>query len=813
MNIVKKFKDSGATSEAKVTVDISYDIIRHVSAQLYTSPRKAIEELVCNSYDAGASECHVTVPLLTKDPLLVLDNGKSMDVHGLHGLWQVASSPKAVPDGQPRIANRRMQIGKFGVGKLAAFALGSSLTHVACVKGAVRMISVNQSQIRDKAHGRRPTFDVFNLPMSKARPLLENLLADLPKPWDRGWPTWTLAMVDNIEEGAIAQSLKIGILRRMIASALPISSKFKIFLQKDLVPLRELDPESIEVTVNVLDKAFREVLTASLREYWAERLGEAPEAIPTDLYTLQVVKVPDPENVTRRVTALHVPDLGAIFGKAVSTKTSLTTDKLEGRGYSNNGFAVTAYGKLINPEDPLFGVTQRSHKYWSRFLARVEMPGLDKVLLVQRNAVSENSPEAQLAREVLRSLFNYTRTLVEAHEDSDQYDPGSFGKRLATSSPILAQAALKGLFEGPVGPDDLLKLSIEFATLGTSGPPATLDADSRTLFVNEDHPLLAAMDHLGALSKQMRRVIGEVLGGIEVGKGYLRARRVPEIVITETSELLDASQRSAADFVRDTAEQHIAEIYDASFGGKEPFEKAVVEAFRSLRLAAHHYGKPDQPDGIIEIPRSGEGNLRISVEAKGSHGLITHKELSEATISRHSGDHACQHAIAIAREFAKAGRAGKDSALLRETKGKVPLLTVDGIAHMLRLHKRRNFTYDKIARILTTWTHPDDLVRFIEEIWRELPELGLMRLILTVAHDLITQDSTNLPEVGMILADPRIRKKKVKREDVVTVLEAVQITTRMITIIDPSAHRFELNAPVQTILEAMQVEGLSDSSH
>ncbi len=49
-NIKTTFESKGA-KEAEVEVDISYDIIRHVSAQLYTNPRKAIEELVCNSFN------------------------------------------------------------------------------------------------------------------------------------------------------------------------------------------------------------------------------------------------------------------------------------------------------------------------------------------------------------------------------------------------------------------------------------------------------------------------------------------------------------------------------------------------------------------------------------------------------------------------------------------------------------------------------------------------------------------------------------------------------------------------------------------
>lgn len=166
--IGKSFKEAGAQEDGVVEVDISYDIIRHVSAQLYTNPRKAIEELVCNSYDAGATVCHVALPQDSKDALAVLDNGKSMDLTGLKKLWRVADSPKIKSEEEPRIDNNRMQIGKFGVGKLAAFALGARLTHIACVKGKVRIISVGQGEIKEKKSGKAPSFTVLRMPLKDA---------------------------------------------------------------------------------------------------------------------------------------------------------------------------------------------------------------------------------------------------------------------------------------------------------------------------------------------------------------------------------------------------------------------------------------------------------------------------------------------------------------------------------------------------------------------------------------------------------------------------------------------------------------------
>ena len=44
-----------------IPVEMTYRIIELFSAGLYSSPNKAFEELVCNSYDAGAKKVSVFV--------------------------------------------------------------------------------------------------------------------------------------------------------------------------------------------------------------------------------------------------------------------------------------------------------------------------------------------------------------------------------------------------------------------------------------------------------------------------------------------------------------------------------------------------------------------------------------------------------------------------------------------------------------------------------------------------------------------------------------------------------------------------------
>jgi len=794
-----------ATAEGEVRVDISYDIIRHVSAQLYTNPRKAIEELVCNSYDAGATECYVKLPKDKKDALVVLDNGQSMDLEGLRNLWQVANSPKK-PDAQGRrIANDRLQIGKFGVGKLAAYALGKRLTHVATIKGVTRIVSVGRDEIKERGDGGAPRFKVYKLKESEAQKLLDPFLGSLPRPWKRNWGTWTMAVVEDVEEGNFERALKIGILRRMIATALPIYKDFKVTLEGQVVPEREIPDANIEFRVEVLNPDFRKKLEDDLQQFWQrERHLEKIEDVSPELFKVRLVKMPDPNNTAKQLQAIEVPELGPVAGEAILAKQTLTTEKLDERGYVNHGFAIYSYGRLVNPEDELFGITPRSHAYWRRFLARVEIPGLDEVLLVQRNAVSENSPKAQVAREVMRTLFNFTRSLAEEKEEAEDFVPQSFGSKIQRVSPLLAPLAVDGLGEGVVPPGGVSDIDIEFVTLGEDGPAARYDVEGHAIQINEDHPIIAALDDFGEQrQKQLRRVIGEIIAGNKLAEGYLAAKGVAPEIIREIEELIDAALRSAASYIRDPVEEHIQEIEDASYEGGTRFENAVVNAFRSMRLVARRIGGPDNPDGIVELPVTGAVNHRISIEAKGTKGIITHTELSQATVARQQKESGCTSAVAIAREYQVDGKGGGDSALLRETIEKLPLLTVPAIAKMLRLHQKRPFTYDKVAEILTAGKRPDELEDFIEAKWRELPDLGLMKLVLEVAHEKSAEHDQNFPDPGMLVGDGRLTARHVTKDQVKHIIEAVAVTTGMVMIKDRQSYEFSVTAPVETILEAM----------
>src|SRR5271165_5107118 len=114
----------------EIPVSLTSRFLQHFSDQLYSSPNKALEELLANAWDANARSAYVYLPEDVKAEdaaIYVLDDGGSMDDHGLEDLWKVAYSNKL---GQDATSTGRAVIGKFGIGKLATYVLANELTYI-----------------------------------------------------------------------------------------------------------------------------------------------------------------------------------------------------------------------------------------------------------------------------------------------------------------------------------------------------------------------------------------------------------------------------------------------------------------------------------------------------------------------------------------------------------------------------------------------------------------------------------------------------------------------------------------------------------
>src|SRR5438067_13059561 len=91
-----KFATLGTAIDS-IDVRLSYRIVELFSEGLYQSPNKAIEELVANSFDAGAQRVQVLLSpnLQYQDATItVVDDGEGMDVEGLKEHWLIGISSK-----------------------------------------------------------------------------------------------------------------------------------------------------------------------------------------------------------------------------------------------------------------------------------------------------------------------------------------------------------------------------------------------------------------------------------------------------------------------------------------------------------------------------------------------------------------------------------------------------------------------------------------------------------------------------------------------------------------------------------------------
>lgn len=225
--------------DGEVKVSVSHEIVHLLSNQLYQSPLKAVEELVVNSYDAEATECRLYIPLSKFDEpevIVVFDNGKGMDQVGLRDLWQIGRSNKRTDE----IARRahRKQIGKFGIGKLATYAIARHLTYLSKADGVVRGVSLDFDDLAPGSTG--SSSEDVNLAVMRIDDLVDLVddetiglvaeragidLAALPS---SDLSSWTLAILEDLKPKALA--IHFGRLKWVLSTAMPLISDFALYL-------------------------------------------------------------------------------------------------------------------------------------------------------------------------------------------------------------------------------------------------------------------------------------------------------------------------------------------------------------------------------------------------------------------------------------------------------------------------------------------------------------------------------------------------------------------------------------------------------
>src|SRR5260221_763178 len=265
----------GQTTDT-LQVTLSNELVHLISDQLYQSASKAIEELVVNAYDADATECRVFIPefISTQKYVVVYDNGIGMDREGLQDLWHIGRSNKRTEEIERRA--KRKQIGKFGIGKLATYAIANKVTYLTRKGKNFLMVTLDFRQfVSDSSGGNKPVqlyvkeiADWNSLEKeSSFREICALSQVNREALFTEAVPSWTFVVLEDLKDKANA--IHLGRLQWILSTAMPLTSDFHLFLNgTEIVSSKSAYKPLVKFSVTELPNHRIQALIKATEENW-----------------------------------------------------------------------------------------------------------------------------------------------------------------------------------------------------------------------------------------------------------------------------------------------------------------------------------------------------------------------------------------------------------------------------------------------------------------------------------------------------------------------------------------------------------------
>jgi hypothetical protein len=710
------------------------------SAGLYSSPNKAFEELVCNSYDAFADMVSVYVPTdisATGAFIWVCDNGEGLDARGLKDLWRIGESFKRSDKSRDK---RRLQIGQFGIGKLSTYVLAHKLTYMSKKDNKYILATMDYDLIKNGKD--RILIDERELTGVQAKELLAPYIYSGSKYMvafdlfgSEAPITWTISILTDLKPKAT--EIREGRLKWILRTALPLNPQFNLFYNTAKV-------ESSKVKNPILKEWIvgKDDITAEELDFATSKVEEGHYFVDFEY-------------------------LDGVNGSFTLYEDSLLNGKSEELGRSHGIFLIIR-GRLINLDDPLLGMEAFSHGAFNRTRIIINADGLDSNLTSTREAVKESLPYAQL-KTYIKKKFNNEVRKYHFEQEVKLEKERSISHRLAQTSyttsrkPVYSfikkffanEVANPLLIEKPVGiiESELLPEydkeidegsqiidNIEYAPLDTGAPIAKLNLVTKTLFMNIVHPYIANyMDSYKNMLPLESVAITEVLT-----EAHLYELGIDEALANAIMRKRDTTLRQLALSDREGIPA-VAQLLIDSVANPTGLEDAVHRVFLALGFETSKIGGNGKPDGKAEAilgysSDERSRNYSLTYDAKStSKDKIAVGTAKLSGLKRHQSDYNATYAVEIAIGYQ--GEDDPESAISKEARQqKVTIIRVQDLVRLLFMVAPKQIGLIKIQELFETCYAPCEVTAWIDDIERQENLRGPYYDIIEIVYELQKTD-------------------------------------------------------------------------
>lgn len=734
-----------------IEVTISSRIIELFSAGLYSSPNKAFEELICNSYDAFASKVAVYSPddpTVSDSYIWICDNGEGLDANELKQLWKIGDSLKRKNSDRDK---RRLQIGQFGIGKLSTYILARKLTYISKKDNRYMLATMDYNLINDDNNGIK--IDEREVSEKEARQIADEFIKSQLLNFDLfgadASETWTISLMTELKPKA--SEIQQGRLKWLLSTALPLNPGF-------------------DLKFNGVNIESSKIKTPIIQKWIVGKDDETLEKIKGSSYRVEV-----DENEGEKYY-VDFENLRGVNGEFILYEDSLVEGKSSKYGRSH-GIFLNIRGRLINLDDPLLGMDAFSHGVFNRTRIIINADELDSNLTSTREAVKDSIPLKQL-KEYIKKKFNNEVRKYYFEQERKATQEKSISYRLSQTAYTTSKRPIYNFIdkyydEKIINPlliekpednqrEELLKLyernletgeqiieKIKYDYKAIEEPIAKLDLASQTLWINESHPYVANYrDGNNNLIPLESMIVTEVLT-----EAHLYELSLDESVVNEIIRRRDSTLRQLA--LSDKMGIPAAAMFlKDSLSNADGLEDAVARVLTVFGFEVTTIGGKGEPDGKAEacLGFSNEGKKRsysLTYDAKStSKNKIAAATAHLSGLRRHREKYNADFSLEVAIDYQ--GSEDEMSAVSVEARNeKVTMMTAKDLIKLLLLITPKQIGLDKLRELFETCYTPMEVHQWVEGIEKVQVEKPPYFELIDIIYDLQRND-TEAPEVNLV---------------------------------------------------------------